>query len=110
MKVVFLAGSMGTLQAEQTEIRPKLMVEVGGRPLLWNLMKNLGSFGFGEFVFALGYKGDFIKRCSLDYHALSGSKSVRLKDAAVTSHGSSDHEDWTVPMMDTGASTMTGGR
>ena len=109
-KVVILAGGMGTRLAEHTEVRPKPMVEVGGRPLLWHLMKHFASFGFHEFVVALGYKGDFIKRWSLEYHALAGSKTVRLKDGAVTSHDTDAHDDWTVHLMDTGESTMTGGR
>ncbi len=110
MKVVLLAGGMGTRLAEHTEVRPKPMVEVGGRPLLWHLMKHYASFGFDEFVVALGYKGEFIKRFFLEYHALSGSKTVKLEDGTVTSHERDGHEDWTVHLMDTGASTMTGGR
>lgn len=110
MKVVLLAGGMGTRLAEQTEVRPKPMVEVGGRPLLWHLMKIFASQGFHEFVVALGYRGDFIKRWFLEYHALSGSKTVRLKDGTVTTHAGEDHDDWTVHLMDTGATTMTGGR
>ena len=109
-KVVILAGGLGTRLTEETEVRPKPMVEVGGRPLLWHLMKMYGSFGCHEFVVALGYKGDFIKRWFLDYVALSGSKTLHLKDGHITSHGREEHEDWTVHLMDTGPSTMTGGR
>ena len=109
-KVVILAGGMGTRLSEHTELRPKPMVEVGGRPLLWHLMKHFASFGFHEFVVALGHKGDFIKRWFLDYHALAGSKTVRLKDGTIIPHAHDDHDDWTVHLMDTGESTMTGGR
>jgi len=109
-KVVILAGGMGTRLSEQTEIRPKPMVEVGGRPLLWHLMKNFASFGFDEFVVALGYKGDFIKRWFMEYHELTGSKTVRLKDGAVTKHASEHCDDWTVHLMETGLETLTGGR
>lgn len=109
-KVVILAGGMGTRLMEETDVRPKPMVEVGGRPLVWHLMKHFASFGLSEFVLALGYKGDFIKRWFLDYHALSGSKTLHLKDGTVRSHGRDDHDDWTVHLMDTGPSTMTGGR
>jgi glucose-1-phosphate cytidylyltransferase len=109
-KVVILAGGMGTRLSEHTELRPKPMVEVGGRPLLWHLMKHFASYGFHEFVLALGHKGDIIKRWFLDYHALAGSKTVRLKDGSITTHASDDHDDWTVHLMDTGESTMTGGR
>lgn len=110
MKTVILAGGLGTRLSEQTEIRPKPMVEVGGRPLLWHLMKHFAHFGHDEFVVALGYKGEFIKRWFLEYHALSGSKTVRLRDGKVTTHAREEHENWTVHLMDTGTSTMTGGR
>jgi glucose-1-phosphate cytidylyltransferase len=109
-KVVLLAGGMGTRLSEHTDVRPKPMVEVGGRPLIWHLMKHYAHFGFDEFVVALGYKGDFIKKWFLDYHALSGSKTVSLADGAVTSHARDQHESWTVHLMETGVSTMTGGR
>ncbi|CAN5909813.1 glucose-1-phosphate cytidylyltransferase [soil metagenome] len=109
-KVVILAGGMGTRLTEQTEIRPKPMVEVGGQPLVWHLMKHYAHFGFDEFVLALGYKGEFIKRWFLEYHALRGSKTVRLSDGMVTPHVRDEHEKWTVHLMDTGAATMTGGR
>lgn len=109
-KVVILAGGMGTRLAEQTEVRPKPMVEVGGQPLLWHLMKHYASHGFDEFVVALGYKGEYIKRWFLEYHALTGSKTIRLRDGTVTAHAGHEHDDWTVHLMDTGASTMTGGR
>lgn len=110
MKVVLLAGGMGTRLAEHTEVRPKPMVEVGGQPLLWHLMKHYAHFGFDEFVLALGYKGEFIKRWFLEYHQLSGSKTVRLADGVVTPHAREGHEPWTVHLMDTGTATMTGGR
>jgi glucose-1-phosphate cytidylyltransferase len=109
-RVVILAGGMGTRLAEQTEVRPKPMVEVGGRPLLWHLMKSYSHFGFREFVVALGYKGDVIKRYFLDYHALSGSKTVRLRDGNVSPLSDEGTEDWVVHLVDTGVDTMTGGR
>ena len=109
-KVVILAGGMGTRLMEETVVRPKPMVEVGGLPIIWHLMKHYASFGVHEFVLALGYKGDFIKRWFLDYHALSGSKTLHMKDDTVQSHGRQDHEDWLVHLMETGPSTMTGGR
>ena len=109
-KVVILAGGLGTRLSEETEVRPKPMVEVGGHPLLWHVMKHYASFGFHEFVIALGYKGDYIKRWFLDYHTLAGNKTVRLKDGHVTTHEGDGHDDWTVHLIDTGASTMTGGR
>ncbi len=101
---------MGTRLAEYTEARPKPMVEIGGRPILWYLMKHYAHYGFAEFVVALGYKGDFIKRYFLDYHGLSGSMSVSLKDGRVTPLGAQVVEDWHVNLVDTGQETMTGGR
>ena len=70
-KVVILAGGMGTRLTEETEVRPKPMVEIGGRPILWHIMKRYAHYGFNEFVVALGYKGDVIKRYFLDYCALA---------------------------------------
>ena len=110
MKVVLLAGGMGTRLAEHTEARPKPMVEVGGRPILWYLMKHYAHYGFREFVVALGYKGDAIKRYFLDYHGLSRSMTVSLRDGKVTALGDALVEDWKVHLVDTGTDTMTGGR
>jgi glucose-1-phosphate cytidylyltransferase len=110
MKVVLLAGGMGTRLAEYTETRPKPMVEVGGRPILWYLMKHYAHYGFSEFVLALGYKGDLIKRYFLDYHGLSQNVTVSLKNGIVTPYGGEHAEDWTVDLVDTGLETMTGGR
>jgi glucose-1-phosphate cytidylyltransferase len=101
---------MGTRLAEHTEARPKPMVEVGGRPILWYLMKHYAHYGFNEFALALGYKGDIIKRYFLDYHGLSRSMTVSLKDGKVTPLGDAHVEDWKVHLIDTGLETMTGGR
>ena len=70
MKVVILCGGLGTRLAEETEVRPKPMVEIGGRPILWHIMKHYAHFGFNDFIIALGYKGEVIKRYFLDYHSL----------------------------------------
>lgn len=111
MKVLLLAGGMGTRLAEYTEARPKPMVEIGGRPILWYLMRHYAHFGLSEFVVALGYKGDFIKRYFLDYHGLSGSMTVSLKDGRMTPLDSRESvEDWKVHLLDSGLDTMTGGR
>ncbi len=88
MKVVILAGGLGTRLAEETDVRPKPMVEVGHRPILWHIMKHYAAAGFNEFVVALGYKGDEIKRFFADYLTLDGDVTIRLADGHVTRHRS----------------------
>ena len=109
MKVAILAGGGGTRLAEETDVRPKPMVEVGGRPILWHIMMHYARYGFKDFAIALGYKGEQIKRYMLDYCALNSNLSVHLKDGKVTRDGSIS-DDWTVDLIDTGHDTMTGGR
>ncbi len=109
MKVVILAGGLGTRLSEETELKPKPMVEIGGRPILWHITKHYASFGHKEFFVALGYKGEAIKRFFLDYQSLSGSMTIDLADGRVNVH-SRDCEGWTVHLMDTGMETNTGGR
>jgi glucose-1-phosphate cytidylyltransferase len=109
LKVVVLAGGMGTRLAEETEVRPKPMVEIGGRPILWHILKHYAHYDFREFLVALGYRSESIKRYFLDYHGLSGDMSIRLAQGAVERHpGAID--DWTVHLIETGQETMTGGR
>jgi len=109
MKVVILAGGLGTRLQEETEVRPKPMVEVGGRPILWHIMKIYAAHGYKEFVIALGYKGDSIKNYFLNYYYLRNSFSIRLENGCVDVHDG-DREDWTVHLIDTGLETQTGGR
>ena len=109
MKVVILAGGLGTRFQEETVVKPKPMVEVGGRPILWHIMQHYAHHGFREFFVALGYKGDMIKRYFHDYCALSNSMTVSLANGRVEVHGRKS-EDWTVHLIDTGLGTMTGGR
>lgn len=109
MKAVILAGGLGTRLAEETSIKPKPMVEIGGKPILWHIMKHFSHFGFKEFYIAVGYKGEVIKRYFLDYYALNGSMTVDLASGGVRMHNS-ECDDWVVHLMDTGAQTMTGGR
>lgn len=109
MKVVILAGGLGTRLAEETEVRPKPMVEIGGRPILWHIMRHYAHYGFKEFVVALGYRGEFVKRWFLDYYHLSGSITIGLADGQTRWH-QRECEDWTVHLMDTGTATNTGGR
>jgi glucose-1-phosphate cytidylyltransferase len=110
MKVAILAGGMGTRMAEETEVRPKPMVEIGGRPILWHIMRHYDHFGFREFVVALGYKGDYIKRYFTEYHGSVRSMRVRLRTGAVEVHDDGFSEDWTIDLIETGRWTNTGGR
>ena len=109
MKVVILAGGFGTRLSEETEVKPKPMVEIGERPILWHIMKHYASYGYKEFVIALGYKGDVIKRFFLEHTALQDSFSVDMRSGKVIIN---DHvnEDWIVHLVDTGLESSTGGR
>lgn len=109
MKVVILAGGLGTRLAEETEIKPKPMVEIGGRPILWHIMKIYAHYGFKEFYIALGYKGEMIKRFFYDYQSLSGNLSINFADGRVDVR-ERDCEDWQVHLIETGLNSMTGGR
>jgi len=106
---IILAGGYGTRLAEETRTVPKPMVEVGGRPLLWHIMKLYAQHGCREFGVALGYKGEVIKRYFLDYHMVRGDFSVDLASGEVTRTGDLD-EDWVIHLADTGLDTQTGGR
>lgn len=109
MKVAILAGGLGTRLAEETEIRPKPMVEIGGKPILWHIMKIYGHYGYKEFVIALGYKSEYIKKYMVDYCSLSTNLTVDLKNGQVKKHGG-NAIDWKVDLIDTGLKTQTGGR
>jgi glucose-1-phosphate cytidylyltransferase len=109
MKVAILAGGVGSRLSEETVTRPKPMVEIGNRPILWHIMKHYSHHGWNDFVIALGYKGDYIKRWMVDYVSLTSDLTVRGRDGSVEYHGS-ECEDWTVSLVDTGQPTQTGGR
>ena len=109
MKTVILCGGLGTRLSEETQLRPKPMVEVGGRPILWHIMKMYERYGMNDFVLALGYKGEFIKDYFLNYHPLQSDLKVHIKSGAVD-YSNPTSEDWCVSLIDTGAKTMTGGR
>ena len=109
MKVVILAGGLGTRLAEETEVKPKPMVEIGGRPILWHIMKHYTHYGFNEFFVALGYKGEIIKRYFLDYYLLSGSMRINLSNGNLQERKKAC-DDWIVHLEDTGLQTLTGGR
>ena len=110
MKVAILAGGMGTRLAEETEVRPKPMVEIGHRPILWHIMSHYDHYGFDQFVVALGYKGEYIKRYFADYHASIKSMRVHVGSGEVEVHDDVETEKWTVDLVETGRWTNTGGR
>ena len=109
MKVVILAGGRGTRLSEETVVKPKLMVEIGGHPIVWHIMKGYARHGFKDFVLALGYKGDMIKDYFLRYQAANSDLAIDLKTGRVNYEHSSPL-DWQVNLIDTGEGAETGGR
>ena len=111
MKVVLLAGGLGTRLREETEYRPKPMVEIGGHPIIWHIMKNFSHFGMEDFVIAAGYRGEVIKDYFLNFRGRSQDFTVSLSTGDVDYHAvQHDDMEWTVTVADTGKDTMTGGR
>lgn len=111
MQVVILAGGAGTRLAEHTATLPKPLVEIGGRPVLWHVMKGYARWGFHDYVLCLGYKGEAIRRYFLDYDRMNADLSVELGSGRVTAVGGRNEEaDWRVVLADTGPTTGTGGR
>jgi glucose-1-phosphate cytidylyltransferase len=109
VKAVFVAGGFGTRLSEETAVRPKPMVEVGGRPILWHIMKTYSAHGVNDFVVCLGYKAEVVKDFFLNYHLRTADVTVDLAEDRVEIHHS-PVEPWRVTLVDTGADTMTGGR
>jgi len=109
MKAAILAGGFGTRLQEETTIKPKPMVEIGGKPILWHIMRIYATHGYKEFVVALGYKGEVIKNYFQNYRYQRNSLTVSLNDGTIKVHGS-EHEDWIIHLIDTGLNTQTGGR
>jgi glucose-1-phosphate cytidylyltransferase len=109
MKTIILAGGFGTRLSEETQNRPKPMVEVGGRPILWHIMKIYSHYGFSDFVLALGYRADCIKKYFLDYVRYAGNISVSICDGK-SQVVQREQDEWTIHLEDTGLDTMTGGR
>jgi len=111
MQVVILCGGLGTRLREETEYRPKPMVSVGHRPILWHIMKTYAAHGHKEFILCLGYKGEVIREFFLNYLAMTSDLTLRLgRNASVEYHSTHDEEDWSVTLIETGLKTMTGGR
>ena len=109
MKVVILCGGKGTRLREETELKPKPMVLIGGKPILWHIMQHYAAFGHKDFYVALGYKSEVIKEYFLQYRTLNADFTVDLKTGTVTPH-QHDEVDWRVTLVDTGQNSMTGGR
>jgi glucose-1-phosphate cytidylyltransferase len=110
MKVAILAGGLGTRMTEETEIKPKPMVEIGGRPILWHILKHYARYGHKEFFIALGYKSEVVKNYFINYTAFSSSLTVDLSKGKIEIHNDNEAEDWVVHLIDTGRETSTGGR
>ena len=109
MKVVLLAGGFGTRLSEETDIRPKPMVEIGGKPILWHIMKTYSQYGFNDFVILLGYKGYYIKEYFANYFLHQSNVTIDMSNGSMEIHNNSS-EPWKVTLLDTGLNSMTGGR
>src|SRR5687767_8491355 len=111
MKVVILCGGLGTRLREETEFRPKPMVPIGGRPILWHIMKIYAHHGHKDFILCLGYKGEVIKDYFRNYHWNMSDVTLKLgRKPQITYHNEHAEEDWSVTLLDTGQETQTGGR
>lgn len=111
MKVAILCGGMGTRLREETEFRPKPMVHIGNRPILWHIMKIYSHYGFKEFVLCLGYKGEMIKKYFYHYPLLNNDVTVRLgREGAVEIHDTTEEDDWRVTLVNTGEHALKGAR
>ena len=110
MKTIILCGGMGTRLREETEYKPKPMVEIGGKPILWHIMKHYSYYGFNEFILALGYKGDKIRDYFLNYYKYNQDFTVDLSNGDVDIHDKTSEENWKITLAETGANSMTGFR
>jgi glucose-1-phosphate cytidylyltransferase len=111
LKTVILCGGLGTRLREETEYRPKPMVDVGGKPIVWHIMKVCAHFNLSDFVLCLGYKGQMFKEYFLSYEALNNDFTIDLgRKSRIEFHGHHDEQNYSVTLADTGAETMTGGR
>ena len=110
MKIVILCGGQGTRLREETEYKPKPMVEIGDKPILWHIMKTYASYGFNKFVLCLGYKGDMIKDYFYHYKMINNDFSIKLGSGDITIHDSREETDWNIILANTGLNSMTGAR
>jgi glucose-1-phosphate cytidylyltransferase len=111
MQVIILCGGLGSRLREETEFRPKPMVEIGGRPILWHIMKTYAHYGLRDFVLCLGYRGNMIKEYFLNYEAMNNDFAIRLgRQNSIIYHDAHGEQDFNVTLADTGTHTMTGGR
>jgi len=111
MDVVILCGGKGTRLSEETIMKPKPMVEIGGKPILWHIMKYYSSFGYNRFILALGYKADYIKEFFYNYKVVNSDFTLDMKpDSEPVFHSSSDESNWEITFIDTGLDTLKGGR
>jgi len=110
MKTIILAGGWGTRMGQLTEVIPKPMVPIGGKPVLWHIMNIYSHFGFNDFIIALGVKGDIIKDYFFNFETLNNDFTVNLKTKEVTYHNKDNEVDWKVTLVDTGLNTLKGGR
>ncbi|MDX9930180.1 MAG: glucose-1-phosphate cytidylyltransferase [Bacteroidales bacterium] len=111
MKVIILCGGMGTRLREETEYKPKPMVEIGGKPIIWHIMKHYAFYGYNEFILALGYKGDIIRDYFLNYYKYNSNITVDLRRGGeVTFHDPAIRDDWKITLVETGDESMTGYR
>src|SRR4029077_2996414 len=108
MKVVLLCGGLGTRISEESHLKPKPMIEIGGRPILWHIMKSVSHYGFYDFILCLGYKGYVVKEYFSNYVLHNADLTVDLAKRSVEYHAT-NHEPWKVTLVDTGEETMTGG-
>jgi glucose-1-phosphate cytidylyltransferase len=110
-KVVILCGGLGTRLKEETEVKPKPMVEIGNKPILWHVMKIYAHYGFKDFILCLGYKGEIIKEYFLNYDILNSDFTIKLgPEKAVTIHNASEERDWSITLAETGNSALKGAR
>jgi glucose-1-phosphate cytidylyltransferase len=110
IKVVILCGGRGTRMEEETELKPKPMVEIGGKPILWHIMKIYAHYGFNEFILCLGYKGEVIKEYFINYEIMNGDFTLELGSNRIYFHNRSKEREWKITFADTGEKAQTGAR